>query len=631
MVGEYEFTAKRHCISEDDQESASSLTTYRSFLTLNSQNDLTEGTRSCDKPTSLSVSTTSNSATITIGGFDTDTDFRYNINNGNYITGTGNTISLTGLYSNTIYTVRVQRDCGGDSYSLPSTIEFIITPDPNDNTYYTIKDGLFNTPSIWNKNSVPDGENDNITIKHNVHLTHTLTLKGTTTLTIDDNSNDDNTETAILVIDRLGQLINMTSEDILGIVEVKTPVDQQKQWAFIGAPFMTTTNIKKYRLETIKPVRGSDVVVSLYYDEGQDWITNPYANYTSIVETGKGYFGYPLYTGAVTFTTYGDLWDYTASKMKEYDETDALYKLNKANVTVAGKTGGFLPLSNPYPAKLSVSKFLSGNTNKIQGQGVYKFNNSTQDFDPIGAGEIDIAEGFFVKLADGVSSIEFLQTQLEDYPTTSAKSAVEREFIELSLVQNNHASKLYFAHNEQAEQGYDIFDADKLFAMTEMTEPYFVTEGISLVKEEVAELPYYATMNVRSFEHDSVSFVANNIPEGYSVSIIDGEETIELTENSAYSTLVSRGENAERFKVLIKKSVGLGEVEELEVEITNSNRLVNVSSTETDLQIEVYNALGQRVFATKDRNFTLNNVSAGAYVVKAFNNKASKTQKIVIK
>ena len=82
---------------------------------------------------------------------------------------------------------------------------------------------------------------------------------------------------------------------------------------------------------------------------------------------------------------------------------------------------------------------------------------------------------------------------------------------------------------------------------------------------------------------------------------------------------------------MIKKSVGLGEVEELEVEITNSNRLVNVSSTEEDLQIEVYNALGQKVFATKDRNFTLNNVSAGAYVVKAFNNKASKTQKIVIK
>lgn len=639
LVGEYEFTAKRHCISEDDQESTSSLTTYRSFATINSSNNLNLNESDCKQPTSLSVSElTPTSATITItGDFSSNPpQFIYNIDDGEEQQVSGTSISLTDLSENTIHKLRVQQKCSATSYSLPFTIEFI-TPTPPPSDYETIKDGLFNVASTWNTNIVPDGENDNITIKHNVQLTHKLTLSGTTMLTIDDNSNDDNTETAILLIDKLGQLINMTDNDILGIVEVKTPINQQKQWAFIGAPFMTN-NIKKYRLETIVPVRGSDVVVSLYNDEGQDWITNPYANYTSIVETGKGYFGYPLYTGAVTFTTYGDLWDFSLNNgqggMKEYSETDALYKLNKANVTVAGKEGGWLPLSNPYPAKLSVSKFLSENSDKIQGQGVYKFNNSTQDFPmiPNGTGEIDIAEGFFVKLADEVSSIEFSQTQLTAYqPTTSSKSAVEREFIELSLVQNNHASKLYFAHNEQAEQGYDIFDADKLFAMTEMTEPYFVTEGISLVKEEVAELPYYATMNVRSFEHDSVSFVANNIPEGYSVSIIDGEETIELTENSAYSTLVSRGENANRFKVLIKKSVGLGEVEELEVEITNSNRLVNVSSTEEDLQIEVYNALGQKVFATKDRNFTLNNVSAGAYLVKAFNNTASKTQKIVIK
>lgn len=631
--GEYEFSAKRHCTSEDDQQSTSSIATYVSFLTVrdgnNNQNStLGMGDKQCAQPTSLSVSTTPTSATIAIEGFEANQAFRYNIDNEDYITETGNTISLTGLVAGTTYTVRVQRDCGNGNYSLPFTIEFI-TPTLPPSDYETIKDGLFNSASTWNTNSVPDGENDNITIKHNVQLTHTLTLSGTTMLTIDDNSNDDNTETAILVIDRLGQLINMTSEDILGIVEVKTPVNQ-KQWEFIGAPFMTTNNIKKYRLETIVPVRGSDVVVSLYNDADQDWITDTYANYTSIVETGKGYFGYPFYTGAVTFTTYGDLWDFAESKMKEYDETDALYKLNKENVTVAGRVGGFVPLSNPYPAKLSVSKFLDNN----QVQSVYKYNHSTQGFELVieNNTEIDIAEGFFVKLKPDVSSVTFSQTQLTAYPTQGNKSqTAEREFVELSLTADNHSSKLYFAHNEQAEQGYDIFDADKLFAMTEMTEPYFVTEGISLVKEEVAELPYYATMNVRSFEHDSVSFVANNIPEGYSVSIIDGEETIELTENSAYSTLVSRGENANRFKLLIKKSVGLGEVEELEVEITNSNRLVNVSSTEEDLQIEVYNALGQKVFATKDRNFTLNNVSAGAYVVKAFNNKASKTQKIVIK
>ena len=150
------------------------------------------------------------------------------------------------------------------------------------------------------------------------------------------------------------------------------------------------------------------------------------------------------------------------------------------------------------------------------------------------------------------------------------------------------------------------------------------------MKEEFAELPYYATMNVRSFANDTVSFVVNNIPEGLAVSIIDGENVIDMVEGGVYTTEILTGENADRFKVLIKKSVSISDVEELEVNITNNNRHISIETTETDLQVEVYNALGQKVFSTKDRNFTLNQVSAGAYLIKAFNNKASKTQKIVV-
>ena len=633
LVGEYEFTAKRLCTSEDGQPSTSSLTTYKSFATINgNRNSLNLTESDCKQPTSLSVSElTPTSATITITGvFANNPQFIYNIDDGEEQQVSGTSISLTGLAGSTIYKLRVEQKCSEDSYSLPFTIEFITPP----SDYETINNGLFNVASTWNTNRVPDGKNENITIKHNVQLTHTLTLSGTTTLKIDDeNNNDDNTETAILIIDRLGQLINMTSNDILGIAEVKTPINQQKQWAFIGAPFKTVeNNINNYKLESIIPVTGSDVVVSLYNDADQEWITDTYANYTSIVETGKGYFGYPHYTGAVTFTTYGDLWDWDlnngAGGMGKYTDEAAKYKLNKDNVTITGKTASFVPLSNPYPAKLSVSKFLNNN----QVQSVYKYNHSTQGFEVVTENntEIDIAEGFFVKLKTDVSSVTFSQTQLTAYPGNKSQTA-EREFVELVLTADNISSKLYFAHNEQAELGYDIFDADKLFAMTEMTEPYFLTQGIRLVKEEVNTLPYYATMNVRSYENKEVSFKANNIPQGIAVSLIDGEETIELNEGVVYTTNVSSGENANRFKVLFSQSVGLNDVEELEVNITNNNRLVNITTSEKDLQIEVYNALGQRVFATKDFNFSLNNVSAGAYMIKAFNNKASKTQKIIIK
>ena len=137
-------------------------------------------------------------------------------------------------------------------------------------------------------------------------------------------------------------------------------------------------------------------------------------------------------------------------------------------------------------------------------------------------------------------------------------------------------------------------------------------------------------MNVRSFANDTVSFVVNNIPEGLAVSIIDGENIIDMVEGGVYTTEILTGENADRFKVLIKKNVGIADVEELEVNIYNDNRHINIETLENDLQVEVYNALGQKVLSTKDRNFTLNQVSAGAYLIKAFNNKASKTQKIVV-
>ncbi len=631
--GEYVFSVRRKCEEVDNTLNRYETCLINIYFT-------------CDPITGLAVSSiTANSAVVDWQGIENST-YEFKLNDGEAETLTNTQKVLTGLNPNTLYTIEIRQICSIDSPSQVEIIQFKTQQVASQVPFETIKDGNFEQPSTWNRNSVPTGNNEGtITIKHDeVVLNSTLTLKGDTEINIDHSNGK-----GVLIIDQQGQLINTTTEDVTGIVEVKTPIKKIDQWTFIGAPFVENSS-NQYKLEILKPVTGCDIVITGYdFNEG-DWgadnETPSYLYVNNYVGTGEGYMGYLFYDGVVTFTTYGDLWDYTNDRMNSYDNTTPKYKLNRKDFTLTktvcpnSNSGYYLPLSNPYPAKLSVSKFLADNT-AVQGLCVYRLNNNTREWQTLfdadnntntEGKEILITEGFFVNFSSsGAKTITFKKEQMTNYPTTSAKSAVEREFIELALVQNNHASKLYFAHNEQAEQGYDIFDADKLFAMTEMTEPYFVTEGKELVKEEVSELPYYATMNVRSFEQDSVSFVANNIPQGYSVSIIDGEETIELTENSAYSTLVSRGENANRFKLLIKKSVGLGEVEELDVEITNSNRIVNVSSTEEDLQIEVYNALGQRVFATKDRNFTLNNVSAGAYVVKAFNNKASKTQKIVIK
>lgn len=112
-------------------------------------------------------------------------------------------------------------------------------------------------------------------------------------------------------------------------------------------------------------------------------------------------------------------------------------------------------------------------------------------------------------------------------------------------------------------------------------------------------------MNVRSDEAKDVKFVANNIPEGLAVSIIDGENVIDMVEGSVYETSIASGENANRFKVLIKKNVGLSDVKELNVTITNSNSYIAIS-TQENVKVSVYNTLGQMVYETEETNFELN-------------------------
>ncbi len=483
-----------------------------------------------------------------------------------------------------------------------------------------------NTPYTWAK------------VKYLIPEGKTKTL--TSDLTIKNPSNAQQIElenNGILKIAQGGQLINETSNNNLGIVEVLTASLPNDKWSFIGAPFAG------YKLESVVP-GAHDISVSTF-----NYGTGAWSDEWSTIETqigaGEGFFAWSYATEPTIFTNYGDGM-YSPNAHSDYSDynydfnstTNPVYQLNNGDVTftktLTTNGGNWMALANPYTFKLDVAKFLADQAacmeDQFQGKVIYKFDGT--QFTPEITGVINVTEGFFVNFNhNGTHSATFKKSQRFDSPANSAKASIEREFVRLAMLDGERETEVLFAQNEQANEEYDIFDANKLFSPSEITEPYFVVNNIELVKEEVNTLPYYATMNVRSYGNKEVTFKANYIPEGLAVSIIDGEETIDLGEGVEYTTNVIAGENTDRFKVLIKKSLSISDVEELEVNIYNDNRHINIESLENDLQVEVYNALGQKVLSTTDRNFTLNQVSAGAYVVKAFNSKASKTQKVVVK
>ena len=425
-------------------------------------------------------------------------------------------------------------------------------------------------------------------------------------------SNPKLTNNGTLVLKQGGQLVGVPEGS--GTIEVETPNFEDRAWYFVGAPFAN------YGFDVIKFHSSTDdAVVSLFNHSTAQWRDDYTAIYAETVAAGEGFL----------------VWPFTAAKANEpvvftnKRTSGTNYSLNNSDVTVT-KTlpegnDRWMALANPYTFKLNIATFLENNQTEIQGNGVYIFNGTS--FDLKETGEIKVTEGFFVNFTSGgEKTANFKKTQRY---APSAKANTEREFIELTLQNGNDKVRVYLAHNEDAEQGYDILDANKMFATTGVAEPYFVTDGIALIKEEVRDLPYYATMNVRSQQDTVMNFVLTNLPEGYAVSIIDGEEVIDMVEGGVYSTEILTGENADRFKVLVKKNVGLADVEELDVKIVNSNRHIAITAQE-DVKVTVYNTLGQKVFETEETNFVLSGVASGAYVVKVQGAKASKSQKIIV-
>ncbi len=517
--------------------------------------------------------------------------------------------TFTNLQPATLYRVSIAEQCG-TAYGTPTVVTFTTSTPGN---FVAINTGTWDNAATWQDGRIPNGIGT-ITINSGVTVTLDRTLVLTNNYTLTNNGT--------LLINN-GELVNTTDNNNLGKVRISFTGTQNK-WKFIGAPF-TGSQDGKYRLESIEPVSGSDVAVVLY-DYGSGVWSSDWATINNRVPQAEGYFAWPFYSGTITFNN-----DYNGDGTVDYT-------LNNSDITVERDVvnslgGNWMALANPYPAKLNIAKFLTNNSSAgLTGGVVYSFNGSSFDVTNGTSGSLPVCEGFFVNFSgSGTKSVTFKKTQMTSYPTASeAKNkTAQNPWIEMSLVNKRDEVKFYFVQNPLAEQGYDKYDANKLFATTGVAEPYFVTDGMNLVKEEVRELPYYATLNVRSEQDTLMTFVADKIPEGYRVSLIDGEQTIEMNEGSRYETNISAGENADRFKLLIQNNVGLNQVSQTDITITNSNRHVAISA-EAISNVEVFNALGQRVYQTKASTFTLSGVQSGVYVVRVSTAKGTKSQKIVV-
>ena len=374
------------------------------------------------------------------------------------------------------------------------------------------------------------------------------------------------------------------------------------------------------------PVQGKSAIAPLAADDAPDiwalafdypnnkWNENNFLHYNDdqkdSIEAGNGImafcnFNYPPITTGLTVN-------------------DNLIVTNP--VTGTDNDGRWMALANPYPATITTA----GIKAQTQGQTIYVYTLGTwHDIDILHSGT-----GFMVNMPEGQDSIVFRKNMIDGYGTTTGTKSTpaEREFLTVSVSTDGYKVPVMFAKNEAAREDYDIFDANKLFGDGSLAEPYLICNDINLCKEEVNSLPYTATMNIKSGEARSVEIIADNIPEGYSLTLIDNEEEIVMNQGDVYTVNIASGENADRFKLKIgEKNVSITDVEKVaDLSIRNNNRNIIIEGGK-NIRAEVYNTLGQKVYETTKRNFNIEGVAAGAYVIKVQSGKAVQSQKVIIR
>ena len=473
---------------------------------------------------------------------------------------------------------------------------------------YTTRDGSFRNDSTWG------GYSYYPSILQEIHIRHQLDIPGGETMIVPASAVVIVEDEAWTTIEDGASLLLCGDNREITNVKVKKTLSGKK-WNFIGFP----------NVENVSPLANVDYDIwALPFDyASNEWDEDNFLHWTAqihdTVSRGNGIFVWPASDG-----------DITAESDGSHIEKNIVVTKN-----IQGSLNGngyWMALANPYLGKLDVAKFIDNHNDQLQGQGIYIYNGIDFTFET--AGEIPVGEGFFVNMVNnGSQTINFQPSQMVGYPSTEAKAvAREKEYVRVSVSTDGYKVPVMICQNDLAGQEYDIFDANKMFGDGSVAEPYFVTESINLCKEEIKSMPYYATMNIKSGEARTVEIVADAIPEGYSATLIYGDEEVELTEGMVYTTDITSGENAERFKLLIgEKNVSLEEAEATEnlIQVSNVGRRVNISARGA-IEAEVYNALGQKVYTTTNNSFTLEGVSAGAYIIKVSNGKSVKSEKIIV-
>lgn len=397
-----------------------------------------------------------------------------------------------------------------------------------------------------------------------------------------------------------------------------------------------------------------DISVIGYDYSNNNWSNNYlYANDT--MTKGAGYFVWPFSENynATQITSSGAI-----TIMRNYHTTDhqtvnLTTQANNGSSNVSSTTGYWYSFGNPFDKALIVdSVFVISPSNDstqssvyintdntltaVQGNMVYLYDETSQDWTELSSGNIPSGRGFMVASAQQGKTATCNMVYPSYAKTVSKSDIINDKGIKFTVTSGGNEKYMYAQQVEQALDGFDVKDAYILFSNNEnKVEPYFIVDNNAIKYNRYNSNTYICNIGFHALKDGVAKISVSNIPEGTLVSIIDIATDVEtiLEENMALDFNVEQGENLGKYKVKISKgALSITDIAKAD-DVTIWNNKGNIHISGKDLKtIELINTLGQSVYMQHIGNneFDFNFDIEGTYVIRVKSSNGVKVQKLVI-
>jgi hypothetical protein len=303
-------------------------------------------------------------------------------------------------------------------------------------------------------------------------------------------------------------------------------------------------------------------------------------------------------------------------------------------------------LGNPYPSALIWGT--GWDLANVQAT-AQVFNSSAKTYDPLSAGDIIPAnQGFFVQAKTTANGQNFtIPSAKRTHSSTAFYKAGDANRLKLKVYPESASQfrDIFTVDvNDQAEAGFDAFDAYELYGMGDTPQLFAIdnaTNNLSVqsIHPQALEDVTLLNLGVQAAAGNYVIEVESMLPDEDVSVILEDLETGTFTDLRAVNTYVftvSEGAASERFVLHLGKTTSIETPETLDNEVTifaGNNRIyVKSHTTLTNATVSVYNTVGQLVETTDyySGEQVLSISRRGTYIVRVEANEGVSIQKVIV-